>query len=300
MKNPVCTVSRLCDRVKLSRQGYYRHQSDRKKKALLEELILTVVKNIRSQHPMMGCRKLHHKLQEHEIPIGRDKLFGLLKRHDLLIRRRKRYVRTTDSRHGLQTYNNLLKDMELTGPNQAWVSDITYIKTLRGFLYLSLISDAFSRKIVGYHLDDCLWSKGNEKALNMALRELPTGLSPIHHSDRGKQYCSELYVKKLKKRGMAVSMTEENHCYENAMAERLNGILKDEYLLKEIFQTRKAAQKACREAVKLYNVDRPHMKLGMLTPQAVHMSKNIKCAPNCDPNGSQVKRKEICQLLIRT
>ena len=228
------------------------------------------VSRIRRSHPKLGCRKLKVMLEDRKIYIGRDRLFALLKKHNLLIYRRKGYVRTTNSRHRLKTYKNTLKDLEVTEPNQAWVSDITYIKTSSGFLYLSLISDAYSRKIVGYNVDEYLWASGSVKALKKAISELKPGQSPLHHSDRGIQYCSRSYIEHLTRRGMSISMTEENHCYENAMAERLNGILKHEYHLKETFRCKKQVRKACEQAINLYNNERPHMKLNMRTPQMVH------------------------------
>jgi transposase InsO family protein len=160
--------------------------------------------------------------------------------------------------------------MELVYPNQAWASDITYIRTDEGFVYLSLLMDLWSRKIVGYHAGDTLEADGALGALDMALRDLPKGAYPVHHSDRGYQYCSHRYVERLQARGLGISMTEELHCYENAHAERLNGILKQEYGLGCSFRRKQQALEAIDEGVFLYNTKRPHLSLNYETPENMH------------------------------
>jgi len=273
------SVTALCKRIGISRQAYYKEHHKREKLTIQEELLIGEIKKIRQKHERMGGRKLLDKLTglmtESNIYIGRDRFFDFLRRNYLLIRRRKKAPYTTDSRHGLRTYPNLLKNMELTAPHQAWVSDITYIRTWEGFSYLSLITDAYSRQIVGYHVGHNLEVEGCLKALRMAIRQLPYGAHPIHHSDRGSQYCSHAYTGFLKNHQIRISMTEENHCYENAMAERLNGILKHEYRLKESYPSRKIARTACVQAVCLYCTDRPHMSLGMKTPHEVHHGSGL-------------------------
>ncbi len=169
--------------------------------------------------------------------------------------------RTTDSRHCLPVFTNWVKDLVLERPNQAFAGDVTYIRTDEGFLYLSLLTDLYSRKIVGYHAGDTLETEGCLKALEMALAQLPAGKEVYHHSDRGCQYCSHLYVERARAHGLVISMTEENHCYENAMAERVNGILKQEYWLGSCFRTKAQALAAVDEAVRLYNTRRPHRSL---------------------------------------
>jgi len=203
------------------------------------------------------------------IGMGRDRLFALLRKRGLLIRRRRQWVVTTDSRHGFRTFPNLVRHIEPSVVNQVWVSDITYIRTQEGFLYLSLVMDVYSRKVMGYWCSDSLAAEGCLKALNMALNAAP-GACPIHHSDRGLQYCCADYVGLLQQRGCAISMTEVNHCYENAKAERLNGILKDEYGLGQTFRTKRQATLAVREAVLLYNEYRPHTCLNYQTPEMVY------------------------------
>jgi len=267
-------VKTLCEKVGLSRQSYYKSHHKREKQAIQEELLIDGIKKIRQDHEKMGGRKVWGKLKnlmaENGIYLGRDRFFDLLRQNNLLIHRRKKAPYTTDSRHGLRTYPNLLKHMELTAPHQAWVSDITYIRTWEGFSYLSLITDAYSREIVGYHVGHNMEVEGCLKALRMAIRQLPPDAHPIHHSDRGSQYCSHAYTKLLKSHQIQISMTEENHCYENAIAERLNGILKQEYGLKRTLPSRKIARIACAQAIRLYCTDRPHMSLGMKTPYEVH------------------------------
>ncbi|NOY22812.1 MAG: IS3 family transposase [Acidobacteria bacterium] len=273
-KDRQINVKALCKKAGISRQAYYKEHQKRGKQEIREDLLIDGIKKIRQDHERMGGRKLLDKLTslliENKITIGRDRFFDFLRRNNLLILRRKKAPYTTDSRHGLRTYSNLFKDAELTAPHQAWVSDITYIRTWEGFSYLSLITDAYSRKIVGYHVGHNLEVEGCLKALKMAMRQLPQGAHPIHHSDRGSQYCSHAYTGLLKNHQIQISMTEENHCYENAMAERLNGILKYEYGLKETYPSRKIARIACRQAIRLYCTDRPHMSLGMKTPHEVH------------------------------
>lgn len=188
----------------------------------------------------------------------------------MLIERRVWGVRTTDSRHSFAVYGNLLKDLGLTGPHQALVSDITYIRTDEGFLYLCLVMDAYSRAIVGYDCSDTLEQEGALRALDQALGQLPAVHETIHHSDRGSQYCCREYVSRLEAAGVSISMTEDNHCYENGQAERLNGIVKQEYGLGGSFANKSDARRAVAEAVKLYNYRRPHQALGYAVPMEVH------------------------------
>jgi transposase InsO family protein len=213
---------------------------------------------------------LRDELEAAGVSIGRDRMFEILGRHDLLVKPLPKAPKTTDSRHSLPVFRNLIKDVSTTGPNQILVSDLTYIRTDEGFEYLKLIMDKHSRKIVGYHCDEDLSAAGCLKSLDQALAALPDGSKPIHHSDRGCQYCSHEYVRRLTEHGLSVSMTEENHCAENAHAERLNGILKQEYGLRNEFRTRAQARAAVRQAVCLYNNRRPHMSLGLQTPSEVH------------------------------
>jgi putative transposase len=239
-------------------------------------VILAAVRRIRQGHPRIGTLKLLDQIRPalalKQITIGRDRFFELLRRHSLLVGPAPAGPRTTDSRHVLRTYPNLLQDREITGAHQAWVSDITYIRTDVGFRYLSLVMDAGSRKVVGYNLSASLSIEGSLSALQMALRQLPAdqGAALIHHSDRGVQYCSAVYTAALRARGIGISMAAVGNPYENAKAERLNGILKIEYLLDAGFRSEHLARQAVHQAIKLYNTERPHWALGLQTPEQVH------------------------------
>ena len=255
-------------------QNYYKQCRARRRKEVEEGLLLELVCRERGLQPRLGVRKLLKLLEEDfseaGIEIGRDRFFELLRRHELLIERRVCSVRTTYSGHRLPVYGNLLKEKTLTGVGQAILSDITYVRTEEGFLYLSLISDGYSRAIVGHDCSDTLEVEGALRALDQALCQLVSGKGTIHHSDRGSQYCCREYVGRLRGAGVAVSMTEESHCYENAQAERLNGILKQEYGLGRTFRTKSEALAAVEEAVWLYNYRRPHASLGYAIPMEVH------------------------------
>lgn len=268
------TVSQLCKELGMSRQNYYKDKKERQVKMVNESLIVELVKRERRLQEKLGGRKLITRLQAEliaeNINIGRDRFFEVLRRHGLLISRKRNKARTTNSMHRFFVYENSFKDFTPVRPGQAWVSDITYIRTRDGFVYLSLITDAFSRKIIGYDAGDNLEVTGCIKALKRALRQLPKGDQPIHHSDRGSQYCCHDYTNLLKQQKIKISMTEENHCYENAMAERVNGILKHEYGMKETFRTKKQALAVIRQGIKLYNECRPHYMLNMKTPAVVH------------------------------
>ena len=192
---------------------------------------------------------------------------------ELLIERKRRsWPKTTDARHRFRTYRNLLRGLLVRRAHQAWVSDITYVRTEEGWVFVFLISDVFSRKIVGVATGDTLEARWNVKALKMAIEQLPEKAKPVHHSDRGIQYCCEEYVEVLESRLIEISMTEENHCYENAQAERVNGILKQEYGLGDTFRTKAEARAAIEEAVWLFNERRPHTSLGYQTPSSVHVA----------------------------
>lgn len=229
---------------------------------------------MRRKHPRMGVKKLYGlikpDLQQIEGATGRDKFFDILGSNNLLIKRRKKYVTTTNSWHHFHKYNNKLNNTLLTGSGQAFASDITYLRTQVGFVYLFLQTDVYSRMITGWHLSNSLSIDGAVSALKMTIKQCGGKTKgSIHHSDRGIQYCCKEYVKLLQQYEMEISMTEENHCYENAMAERVNGILKQEYLLDGTFADYTSAFKAVKEAIDSYN-QRPHWSLNLLTPKQVH------------------------------
>ena len=225
----------------------------------------------------LGGRKLYHLLKPElgraGVRAGRDRFFEELRQLNLLLKPvRAEYPTTTQSGHQQAVYPNRIKDLQVTGPNQVWVSDITYVRTDEGFVFLSLVTDRWSRKIVGYHCGERLDSQGCLQALELALAMLPPEAHPIHHSDRGTQYCSQLYVGRLEQRQLGISMTERNHCAENALAERMNGILKQEYGLGQRFPTKADAVRAAAQGVWLYNHRRPHTELAYRMPAEVHES----------------------------
>lgn len=265
----------VCRRVKMSRQNYYAQRRQRQRRRVDGDWVAELVRKERQLQPQVGTRKLQVLLQgelaQAGVKLGRDRMFEELRARDLLVKRRARdYPKTTCSGHGLPVYPNLIQEREVSGPNEVWVGDLTYLRTREGFMYLSLLTDKASRKIVGYHCAENLETVGCLEALEMALKDLPAGSRPIHHSDRGAQYCSHAYVSRLQARGLAVSMTEKHHAAENALAERVNGILKTEYTLGMEFASKEQARNCAAEAVHLYNTRRPHRALGYRMPAAVH------------------------------
>lgn len=214
---------------------------------------------------------LKKELEGNGIKLGRDKLHNILKKNKLIIKRKKRYTITTNSNHPLKRYKNKFKDLKLERSNQVYVADITYINSIYNkHYYLFLLTDAYSRKIVGYSYRDNLSAEGAILAMKMALKPLNKISGLIHHSDRGMQYCSNIFTNQFMELGVEISMTEDKHVYENALAERINGILKQEFLLDQKFKTQKEARKAIREAIYLYNTLRPHRSLNLKTPNEVH------------------------------
>ena len=282
MKDSYTRVSlvRICRLFGVTRQAYYQHFWQQEATSIEENLVLSKVLSIRQDHRVMGGRKLYEKLYpfflEHQIKMGRDALFDLLAANGLLVKKKRRRFITTFSNHWLRKWPNLIREMKVPAINRLWVSDITYFKVAGDYVYISLITDAYSHKIVGYHLAETLETIETIKALQMALEQLPETLSEplIHHSDRGVQYCSETYVKLLQDNGIGISMTENGDPLENAVAERINGILKGEYLKHYQTSSIEQAKEQLHRAVKLYNQDRPHFSIGLLTPELVH-SKNL-------------------------
>ena len=268
------SIAILCKKTGMSRQNFYKGRKERVRREVDGALVEELVRAERMIQSRLGGKKLHHllkpELEKAGVRIGRDRFFEVLGERGLLLEPLPKAPRTTNSRHSLPVFRNLLVDMNPSGPNQAWVSDITYIRTDEGFLYLSLITDDWSRKIVGYHAGDTLETEGCLRALEKAVKELVDGQFPLHHSDRGCQYCSHVYTGKLREYGLGISMTEEMHCYENAKAERVNGILKQEYGLGSTFRTKQQAIASVDQAVMLYNTRRPHLSLKYKTPEEMH------------------------------
>ncbi len=273
--HPNTAMVRLCRLFGKTRHAYYDALWRKENNLVKEDVILQEVINVRKDLPSLGTRKLHHVLQaglaSHNISIGRDYLFDLLAEHRLLIRRRKRKVVTTDSRHWMRKYSNLVKTISVNRPEQVWVSDITYIRMVHQWGYLSLITDAYSRKIMGYNFRNDLSAEGCIEALKMALNNRRYNDHVIHHSDRGSQYCSHQYVSLLLQNNIAISMTENGDPYENALAERMNGILKTEFNLYNSQLGFEQTSKLITKSIHAYNQLRPHASCDYMTPEQTHL-----------------------------
>jgi len=269
------------------------------------------VRSIRASQPRLGTRKLHWLLKDimkdTGIKMGRDKLFTLLREHDLLVKPRRRWVRTTDSNHTYRKYPNLIKGYEPSGPEQIWSSDITYVLTDRGFVYVSLIMDHYSKRIMGYHVHETLEADGPLQSLRMALknRRYPEARL-IHHSDQGTQYCNGEYIGLLKRNGIQISMAPPGNPYENALSERINGTIKIEFYLGDRFKDIDQVRKAMKEAVELYNNCRPHASCDFLTPQQAHLQHGPlqkrwrKYPPKIQPQTlDRETQKALDQLLVK-
>lgn len=259
----------------MSRQNYYAGRKERQRRQVDGDLLEDLVKEARQNQPRLGTRKLYHvlkpQLEKAGVRMGRDRVFEELGRRGLLVSPKPRaWPQTTRISKVLPLFGNRIKGLKVERPNQVWASDLTYIRSREGFMYLSLITDLMSRKIVGYQVSESLEGGGCLRALERALEGLPQGARPIHHSDRGCQYANHDYIRKLQKRGLEISMTEEDHCAENALAERMNGILKQEYGLGEEFARKERIRRAVDQAVWLYNNKRPHTALGYDYPARVH------------------------------
>lgn len=260
----------------ISRQAWYQSLQREAGKEEQARHLVEQVTAIRLHQPRLGTRKLHHLLRQHPEPalhVGRDRLFSILRCARLLVMPKRAYHKTTHSHHRFYRHPNLLKagdnQVIASRPEQVWVADITYLPLRTGTAYVSLVTDAWSRKIVGYHVHDSLHTRHVVCAFKMALAGRRTALPLVHHSDRGIQYCSQEYQALHQQYGVICSMTDGYDCYQNALAERINGILKTEYLLgrpEDIAQARKMV----RESVNLYNTRRPHLSLKYKTPDEVH------------------------------
>ncbi|HEX3385730.1 MAG TPA: IS3 family transposase [Mucilaginibacter sp.] len=273
------SLSRLCSLSGKSRQAYYKQRIQQEDAPLQEDLIIQQVLGYRKLQPRIGGKKLYHLLKPffalHRIKIGRDKFLALLTLYGLQIERRRRNKpRTTDSNHWMKKYDNLIKEWAPSGSNQLWVSDITYLKLEGKDAFLSLVTDAWSRKVVGFHVSESLKAEGCILALEMALAGCRKTKGLIHHSDRGVQYCCQAYVDILKEKKIKISMTQSGDPRDNAIAERVNGILKTE-LLEPVFADLEAARSGVERAINIYNYLRPHSSISMLTPALVH-GKRLK------------------------
>jgi putative transposase len=270
----------LCELFGKTRHAHYDHLWRCQTDSLKEEIILQLVYKIRESLPRLGTRKmlfmLHPQLASHRIEVGRDYLFDLFDAHKLLIRQRKRKVFTTDSRHWMHKYANLVKGMNIMRPEELWVSDMTYVRVMNQWGYLSLITDAFSRKIMGYCFRSDMLALGCVAALQMALDGRSySGQTLIHHSDRGSQYCSKDYVELLISERISISMTERGDPYENALAERMNGIIKGEFNLYSSSVSFEQTHQKIHACIKAYNEVRPHGSCDYLTPCQAHSQGNV-------------------------
>lgn len=271
-------IIKLCRLFGYSKQAYYKRLNSRATEDLSEVKSLIIA--IRCQLPRCGGRKLYHMisndLKVRGIKMGRDKLFSYLRSENLLVPKKKNYHTTTNSKHWMRKYPNKLKDLEIHRPEQVWVADITYLQVQEKHYYLHLLTDAYSKRIVGYSLSNNMKATTTLKALNRAIKGREYKEKLIHHSDRGLQYCSSVYTKKLLGNNIEISMTEESDPYENAIAERVNGILKSEFGLDDIFKTYELLELQVIQSIALYNQLRPHMSINLLTPNEAHKQRKIK------------------------
>lgn len=270
-------VEPLCRLFGKSRQAYYKKEWHLSDVEQMELVVLELIAIVRRELPGLGLHKLYkciyQPLRTNNIKMGRDRLNTLMRNHGLLITIKRRGIRTTNSNHVFRRYPDLAKDLEVMRSEQLWVSDITYICISYDFNYLSLITDAYSKKIMGYCLHPYLTNEGTINALNMAIKSRTGSEFPLmHHSDRGVQYCSYDYVKVLNKEKINISMTQNGEAYENPIAERINGILKTEFDLGRVFKSRTEALLAVKMAIEAYNNVRPHMSCGYLTPAVAHLA----------------------------
>lgn len=258
----------------ISPSCYYKSECRERKKNERNFMIIELAKRERQIHPRMGCRKILSnikiKLEEAGISIGRDAFFDLMRANSMHIEKKKRFSKTTYSNHGYAISPNRIKDLEVVRPNQVFVSDITYIRTVGGFAYLFLVTDLYSRKIVGWSVRPDLSHKGAMDALNMAIENLESCRGLIHHTDRGSQYCCHSFLKEFGGKGIAFSNTDDSHVYQNAVAERINGILKDEYHLDSIFNNIEHVRRTLKQVVFAYNNLRPHLSLKYNNPGSVY------------------------------
>jgi len=256
----------------ISRQAYYKQCMAQVQRDRHEQRILSSIMLERIYQPRIGARKLKYLLSLQQLFIGRDRLFSLLASHQMLVSRQRAYHKTTNSHHRFTCHPNLIKEgLAPQNPEQLWVADITYLPTVSGNTYLSLVTDAYSRKIVGYHVDDNMKADSVKLAYSRALRQRKTNSTLVHHSDRGVQYCSNEYQQLHRQYQVKCSMTDGYDCYQNALAERINGILKNEYLLVKPNDL-KEARKMVEQSIAIYNQRRPHTALKYKTPDEVHQA----------------------------
>jgi transposase InsO family protein len=266
-------LSRSCKLLGVSRQAVYQREKRAEQRSAELSPVKDLVMELRRFMPRLGGRKLYFLLkprfEEQGIKLGRDGFFDYLREQRLLVKPIKRYTKTTHSKHWMKKHPNLLEGQQIKRAEQAFVSDITYVETDEGVHYLSLVTDAYSRKIMGHEVSDNMRAESVVRALRQAARQRQTRRSLLHHSDRGLQYCSSIYQQELKRHDITPSMTDGYDCYQNALAERVNGILKQEFLLDKC-RNLEELKSLVRESIEIYNRLRPHLSLDMNTPEEVH------------------------------
>ena len=262
----------------IDRQVYYRQKYRKEQQSLLVQKVIGMVTAIRKRMPRIGTRKLYHLLQKElqTMNIGRDKLFKIMNANHLNIIPKRSYMVTTNTHHRFYKHKDLIQDLTICRPEQVWVADITYLGSRNNHLYLSMVTDAYSKKIVGYNVSDSLQTNGVLQALQMAhkSRQYPT-MALIHHSDKGLQYCSNEYQKFLNKHNITCSMTEQYDPYSNAVAERVNGIIKNEFNLEQYQLGKEMMQTVVKQTIEIYNKERPHFSCRYLTPNQMHRQNKI-------------------------
>ncbi len=273
------SISSTCELLGLSRQVYYRAIASKKKRQKIAVQVVDLVHSFRMELPRIGTRKLYHILKEllQELSVGRDRLFAILKTNHMLIKPKRSYHVTTNSHHRFKKHKNLINKVTVKRPEQIWVADITYIGTRQNPMYLSLVTDAYSKKIIGHYVSNTLEANSSVKALKQAIKNRSYAKrNLIHHSDRGLQYCSDDYQKMLNKNHIKCSMTQQYDPYENAIAERVNGILKQEFLINTNKVSIDLMKKIVYQSINLYNTKRPHLSCYMLTPEQMHKQNKVK------------------------
>ena len=290
-----------------TKQGYYKQIKREEEKRIDEMLVLEMIEEKRKLWKKGSGRNLHASLKEelkkHNIKLGRDKFFDLLRDNELLMSRKQKKTRTTFSYHHFHKYPNIIKDIVVDKPNQVIVSDITYIwiEDVENFAYLFLITDMYSRKTIGYCLSEDMQTKSGLVALRMALREIKDTVGCIHHSDRGVQYCSHNYTNYLKRNKMFISMTENGDPLENPIAERVNGIIKGEFTLqKQIsFPSFAVAKNQISKIIDFYNDQRPHRSIEMLTPSEAYKTEGtLKRMWKTYYRSTEKKEELVAELLL--
>lgn len=292
------TIVSACDLFGVSRQVYYRNKASVKQGQGKASEVVAMVYQVRRQLPRLGTRKLYYLLEDRlkALGVGRDRLFSILKANHLLIKPVRSYRKTTDSHHRFHKHKNLVAELVPTKPEQVWVADITYIGNRENQQYLALVTDAYSKKIVGHDVSASLSAEGAIRALKQGLKNRSHKANPlIHHSDRGLQYCCDDYQKILTGKNVKCSMTESYDPYANAVAERVNGILKQEFMLEDYKVELPVMKQLVKNSIEIYNTKRPHWSCQMLTPDQMHKQQTIKIKTYKKTNRTKARFDSVCK-----